>query len=386
VQRKQATPSFDALDGAVDVSSRLGHRSALDGLRAAAVVLVIGNHAAGSHFPGGGLGVDIFFVLSGFLITCLLFEEWHTTGRITIRDFYIRRALRLLPALLLVLLFVFIVPRLLSDVGDVAQFINLRDVVAPLLYVSNWVLMSAYEDPSLMPHAWSLAVEEQFYLIWPVVLVLGLQRSLSVSVLIRWTSALIVVAGTVMAIRAGLGTPSVVLYAGPESRGGLMLLTGAALAFWFGRADGQDSRLARLARFTWIPAAFAIAVLVLTVTQSHRFLYYGGWLVVAALVATLLIAALDETTWLSSMLSMRPLVWLGTVSYGLYLWHVPIILLTANLLKPKGYGSAAVAVVAVPTSILIASLSFYLIERPINRAGRRWLVQRRAHWSSTRSG
>jgi peptidoglycan/LPS O-acetylase OafA/YrhL len=354
----------------------LGHQPALDGMRAVAVFMVLGNHVAGGHFPGGGLGVDVFFVLSGFLITRLLIEEWRTTSRICILSFYWRRACRLLPALLLVVLFVFAAPRLMTDIADTKQLINLRDIVAPILYCSNWVLMAHYDEPSLMPHAWSLSVEEQFYLIWPLVLIVTLRKSVPLSTLLRWASAAIVVASVVMAIRASFGTPSVVLYAGPESRGAVMLMTGATLAFAFDHIHAMTGRLTRFTRFGWPVALAAIAFLVLNVTQSTRFLYYGGWLVVAVPIATLLIAALNKGTLLYRILSVHVMAWMGTISYGLYLWQVPVIRLTEHVLKPHGYGSEAVAAIAAPTSVLLAILSFYLVERPIRRRGRCWLTRR----------
>jgi peptidoglycan/LPS O-acetylase OafA/YrhL len=139
---------------------RLGHRPALDGLRGVAILMVISVHIAGAHyFPGGAFGVDVFFVLSGFLITRLLIEEHRDTGRVSLRAFYGRRALRLLPALLIVLTFVAIAPRVLSGVGTVGHLVNLRDVLGPLLYVYNWVLIAYFNTPMMMTHAWSRAVE-----------------------------------------------------------------------------------------------------------------------------------------------------------------------------------------------------------------------------------
>lgn len=364
----------------------MGRRPGLDGLRGVAVLTVLGGHAANRYFPGAAVGVDVFFVLSGFLISRLLIEERATTGRVSLRSFYARRGLRLLPALLLVLAFVAVAPRLLANVGNVRQLVNWWDIIGPLLYIHNWVRMAYFDTPTLMAHAWSLSVEEQFYLVWPLVLIVVLRRTGAPTLVARWLCATVVVAAIVMAIRSVLGASVVVLYHGPESLGAVMLLTGAAVAFWFEQPDVGSSRLQRTARWAWVPAAALICALCLTVPlEKARFFDLGGLLIVAVAVAMVLIAALDDSSWLGKLLSVRPLRWFGTISYGLYLWHLPFLHLAAYALKPQGFSSVTVAAIAVPAAIGVATLSFYMLERPISRAGRAWL-RRRDRYSDDRGG
>lgn len=331
---------------------------------------MIANHAGGSHFPGGGLGVDVFFVLSGFLITRLLVEERARTGRVSSTQFYARRALRLLPALILVVVFVGVAPRL---VPELHQFANTRDLLGTLFFVQNWVYAAQPYAPSLLPHAWSLAVEEQFYLVWPVILLVVFSRGVSARSMVRWLCATVIVTAVLMAVRVAVGASTVTLSASPEGRGAVALLTGAALAFWFDYADLSASRLARIARTLWPAAALLMVALIVTVPRYSLFYYFGGWLLVAASVALLLVAALSHAPILSDVLSFRPLRWVGTISYSLYLWHVPVILIASTVLKPRGIDSAVVAAVAVPLAFLLAAGSYYLIERPISGAGRAWL-------------
>lgn len=350
---------------------RLGHRPGLDGLRGVAVLMVLAVHSAGRYFPGGALGVDVFFVLSGFLISRVLMEERAATGLVSLRSFYARRGLRLLPALLLVLLFVAVASRLLASVGKVRQLVNWWDLIGPLLYVQNWVRIAYFDTPMLMAHAWSLAVEEQFYLVWPLVLIVVLHRTTVPVVVARWLCAAIFVAALVMVMRSVLGASMVALYYGSESVGSLMLLTGAVVAFWFEQSDGRACRLQRIVSWACVPAAALIGTLGLTVrVEKACFLYLGGWLVVAAAVAIVLVAALDDSSLTGQLLAVHPLRWVGKISYGLYLWHFPLLYLIQYALVPQGFRSAVIAAIAVPAAVGMATLSFYLLERPINRAGR----------------
>ncbi len=371
---------------AVDLPARLPHIAALDGLRGIAVLLVLGVHGAGSHFPGGSRGVDLFFVLSGFLITGLLIGEHQATGAISFGHFYARRALRLLPALLVVLAFVAVSVRALAGVGTVAQLVNIRDIVGPLLYVHNFVKIAYFDEGGMMTHAWTLAVEEQFYLIWPIVMLLLLRRGSSCRKAAVWLLATAGVAVLVMAVRVSTGTSTNVLYASTESHGAVMLLTGSAIAFWHHQVDPDQSTVIRLAGLSWPVAAAALAGMVFLLPHNPGGYYLGGWAVVALVSAILLIAALRPSSQLTRTLSWRPLRWFGEISYGLYLWHLPLWTLTWHILTPAGYGSAVVTLVAMPIALLIAVISYYGMERPIMRAGRARLGRHRAQQLAATSG
>jgi peptidoglycan/LPS O-acetylase OafA/YrhL len=254
-------------------------------------------------------------------------------------------------------------------VGTVGHLVNLRDVLGPLLYVYNWVLIAYFNTPMMMTHAWSLAVEEQFYVVWPVIMIAVLYKGIPAWRTSRYLYAVAVVATAAMALRFGLGASVVVLYHGTESHGLVMLMTGAALAFWFEHTR-QGSWLYWVARWAGLPAFVVICVLVLAVDHGNRGLYFGGWLAVATVIAVVLVAALNERSLVGRVLSLRPLRWFGMISYSLYLWHLPLLVLASAIIRPLGYGSIALAAIVVPTAIGLASTSFYLVERPIVRVGR----------------
>src|SRR5215217_1806010 len=230
-----------AASGAPEV--RLSYSPGLDGLRAIAVMAVLLYHADLSWIPGGFLGVEVFFVISGYLITALLLAEWHQKGTINLKDFWLRRARRLLPALyvLLVVTLTFAVVFLPGEVAGLRA-----DVIAAVGYVTNWFLIFGQESyfesvgrPSVLQHLWSLAVEEQFYLIWPIVLAVGLgfgatrlrrRRVLTVALVGAAASAV------AMAIMYTPGVDPSRIYFGTDTRA-TGLLCGAALAFLWTPGD-----------------------------------------------------------------------------------------------------------------------------------------------------
>jgi peptidoglycan/LPS O-acetylase OafA/YrhL/lysophospholipase L1-like esterase len=369
---------------------------ALDGLRGVAVLGVVLYHAGVPVLPGGFLGVDLFFVLSGFLITSLLLVEWSSRGRIDLRTFWMRRARRLLPALVLVLLAVAALDRWGGDGAPVA---SRADIAATLGYLQNWHLLmggSGYFEQSALPstlqHTWSLSIEEQFYLLWP--LLLG-------GVLLRTSAgrarpqpaplrrALVVTLATAAASAALMAAlyhpgddPSRVYY-GTDTRASALLL-GAVLAIGLTlRADrlrlvragaaatgtGDPPRItayrqAVLPEVLGWAGAGALAVLWTRASGDSPGLYRGGMLL-GELGAALAIAAvvLHPRALLARVLSWGPLRRLGMVSYGVYLWHGPVLgFVTAA--RTGLHGSALLAVRLAGT-LLVAVVSFVLVERPL---------------------
>ncbi len=353
--------------------SRLPYMPGVDGLRALAVFAVVGYHAGASWLPGGFLGVDVFLVISGFLITSLLLSERASTGRIDLRRFWVRRARRLLPAVV-VMIAVVLAAMLVLHPGEVG---GLRGaVVSSLLYVGNWyqiaVEQSYFEQfarPSVLQHLWSLAVEEQFYLLWPPIMaaciaLLG-RRRLLIGVL-----AGILASTIAAAVLWAPGTDPSRIYYGTDTRAA-GLLAGVALAFLWPAA-----RLARAARRSAPPAldgiglgALALLVLLLcTVGEMGRFLYQGGFLLTAIVSAVLLAVVCHPASRLGRALAWAPLVWLGVRSYGIYLWHWPVLMLTRPGRDVPFDGPALVAL-QLGLTIALAWASYRWVETPIRRDG-----------------
>ncbi|MCU1430879.1 MAG: hypothetical protein JWL83_4879 [Actinomycetia bacterium] len=348
--------------------SGFAYRPALDGLRALAVLAVIGYHLNLSWAKGGYLGVDTFFVLSGYLITSLLLGEHRAGGGIDLAAFWGRRARRLLPAVLLVVLGVALYA---ATWASADQFETLRkDGWATLAYVANWRLISAHQSyfdlfsaPSPLRHMWSLAIEEQFYLFWPLVvfLVMGSGRGRR-SLLTVVTVGGIVASSTWMAVHYSVADPSRTYY-GTDTRAH-SLLVGCLLALFLERRAAFSPRMQARVQAMGVVAGIGLLVALYSISDTNRAMYHGGFLLYAVGVAVVVTAAV-QTTWspLRSVLSFEPLRWIGTISYGLYLWHWPaIVILTPSRMHVHG---DALRLVQVAATFAVASASFYLVERPI---------------------
>lgn len=336
-----------ATDAAVDSGNvgnvvKLGYRPELDGVRAVAITVVVLGHAYG--WPDAfGLGVQIFFVLSGFLITTLLLEEHRRHGRISLRGFYRRRALRLLPALSLVLAAYAVF--FARDVAEAA-----KGAVAGLSYSANiWLAVDPQSFPFGLSHLWSLAMEEQFYTVWPLALVVclafGVRRRLVVAGLVGLFVAVTVARVLVI---VGDSTPGVRGGAPDMQAGGLAV--GCLLAMWF--ATGR----ARLPRYV---GGASIAAVALALIGDRLTYTLGAFHVVAALA----LAAVLTGGRTARLLRTPPLVFVGRISYGLYLWHALLV-----------WGAPWPNTVAVGVSVVVAWLSFRYVETPFLRrkeAGKR---------------
>jgi peptidoglycan/LPS O-acetylase OafA/YrhL len=327
-----------------------GRFAPFDGLRALAVLAVLAVHLVGAYIPGGWVGVDVFFALSGYLITMLLLREHARTGGISLRAFYLRRILRLAPALTV---FVAVVAPIAALAGQLdvpasaaAAITYTMDIYKPAVGVDN-----------VLAHTWSLAVEEQFYVAWPVVLVAGLARG--------WRLGRIVAAVAGVAAAAGLWTAVAVspaaAYYGPFAHLPVML-GGVALALV---AHHHPAALQPL-RSRWVPvlaAAGTLAVLPL-VRGSAMWLYGGGLLAVGA-VAVALIGHLhvNPDGWTATRLQWRPLVWLGERSYGFYLWHFPVTWVAPHLGLPRPVAGLLALIVILG----LTQASWLGVERPFLR-------------------
>jgi peptidoglycan/LPS O-acetylase OafA/YrhL len=364
---------------------RLGSRPPLSGIRTLAIVPVLAFHAGMSRAQGGYLGVDVFFVLSGFLITALLAEEQAATGGIRLRDFYARRGLRLLPALFLLLFACAIYASIYPHQVENQTF--WRDFVGTIFYSANWVAAAHKPEIRLLSHTWSLAIEEQFYLFWPLILTVLLRRHVR-----RGAVLAVVVAGIAgsFAMRVWLlpthGPPSTRLFNGLDTRGGA-LLTGCLLgllvgwdllprAAWFRRLATVLSVLS-FAYLVWMFVGARYTAVVIYHHPSR--LYVEGLTVLAVAVALVILGVMvNPHGALAWLLSLRPVVWIGRVSYGLYLWHYPI----DRALRPGnltfGLGSRSLQALRLSLTFAVVTASFYLLEQPILRLKGRFTFRERA--------
>jgi peptidoglycan/LPS O-acetylase OafA/YrhL len=359
---------------AVVVSSHLG---GIDGLRAIAVILVVLFHVLPGAVPGGGLGVDVFFVLSGFLITGLLVGERATSGRIRFGAFWARRARRLVPALAILLLVCASAALLLG--GDVLVGIG-RQVLGAATFSTNWLAIAngasyfAGTTPELFRNLWSLSVEEQFYLLWPFVVLLVL--------FVRWRwvrfAIFVAVAAASAAAMILIYSPKVDptrVYYGTDTHS-FGLAVGAALAIATAGMHTHPLEWPRWSRrlLQGIGGAAVVALIVIAVllpTDAPP-TFRGGLVAVAVLSAFAILGAIVPGSLLGAVLDVPPLRWVGVRSYGIYLWHWPVLLLVTAA-APRWQDSPStrwlIGAVTVAVAVAAAAVSYQAVERPIRRLG-----------------
>jgi peptidoglycan/LPS O-acetylase OafA/YrhL len=373
----------------------------LDGLRALAVTAVVAYHLGYGWAQGGLLGVGVFFTLSGYLITDILVGQFAAKGRMKLKDFWLRRARRLLPALFVMLAVVTVWVN-----GFARSFVpGFRgDVVASALYVNNWWYIgrhtsyyARFAPPAPLDHLWSLAVEEQFYLVWPWAVLLmvwvtgALMKRRRQGALAGGPSTFLgqrarwAMAGVALVLAAASAIEMVALYhpgydptrvyEGTDTRA-FGLLIGAAVAIVWPTRPGSRTLSAGARRLLDVAGVVGLAVIVLLVWRTNEyspFMFRGGMAALSVATAVVVAAVATPGGLVGVALGCWPLRWIGVRSYGVYLWHYPIIVLTA----PAGGAGSPVSVVRavalVAATVLIAALSWKFIEEPIRRGGlRRW--------------
>ena len=348
----------------------------LDGVRAIAVTLVILFHLTPGTTIGGYLGVDLFFVVSGFLITTLLLRERNETGRIGLGAFWSRRARRLLPALAVLVLLCCTAAWAIG--GDVLVGLGLQ-VLGAATFSSNWLLLAAGSSyfgdslPELFRNLWSLAVEEQFYLVWPLLLVLvlvGMPRPLRL-VLVGLLATASAVAMAVLYTPAD----STRVYYGTDTHA-FGLAIGAFLAMlaisWPRRALEWSRAARRLLGVTGPLALLALLGFAVLMPGDAPFVFQGGLVIVAVLTAVVIATLLVPNTPLARLLDLGVFRWVGKRSYGLYLWHWPVFVLVISALpgwQRDGTAGWALGGIALVISTAAAALSYRFIEQPIRRRG-----------------
>jgi peptidoglycan/LPS O-acetylase OafA/YrhL len=368
------------MTGGTGGRSGLKHQPALDGLRGLAVAGVLLFH--GGHLRGGFLGVDAFFVLSGFLITSLLLVAARNDGRVGLGAFWARRARRLLPALACVIVFVALYALLLAKPAELATIRD--DAFATVGYVANWHEIANSHDywalfrsPSPLDHTWSLAIEEQFYVLWPL-LVAGLVVASRAGITARRVLVASITLAVVSIVWSEIifdpNNPSRVYY-GTDSRVASILI-GAALAALLAFRPEITSRRARVALEGAGVGSFVLLMVAWTRFSGSSTLLFRGGLVLCGIATAVVIAAVVHSRRgpLGRMLAFGPLCALGMISYGVYLWHWPIyIVLDRSRLH---FGGWPLLAVQVAVTIAVAIVSFRFVEQPIRRGTGAWAAPR----------
>ncbi|WP_127581869.1 acyltransferase family protein [Paenibacillus koleovorans] len=351
----------------------------LDGLRALAVLAVIAYHLHLDWATGGLLGVGVFFVLSGYLITDLLADQWRRNGKLDLRQFWIRRARRLLPAMFVMIAGVLVWsywfnPPLLASLRN--------DVAASVLYVMNWWFVfrevsyfESFGPPSPLGHLWSLAVEEQFYLIWPLLFALGLRYFPQRGKLLFLTTVGIVASALAMVMLYEPGTDPSRVYYGTDTRA-FGLLIGAALALvWPSRKlSAAVSTLGKTAlNLTGAIGIGIILYLIATTNEYDSFLYRGGFVLLSIATALAVAALAHPASFLAGLFGCKPLRWLGVRSYGIYLWHYPIIVLSSPTVNTGGPDWIRI-MAQIAATLILSDLSWRFVEEPIRQGaiGKLW--------------
>ena len=377
--------------------SRVPYLPGLDGMRALAVVAVMIYHANSSWLPGGFLGVEMFFVISGYLITLLLIAERERDYGISLIDFWVRRARRLLPAVF-VLMTLLTIWTALFERDALGQLRG--DVIAGLFYVSNWYQIwvglgyTAVGDFAPLRHLWSLAVEEQFYLIWPLIMVAFLGRSGTrrIANFSRWlfAGAILVTIGVALLYRPGpIGEPSQTpeaywfigdrpiakldtLYLSTVTRAGGLMLGSAFAMIWRPyavvrgplRSKGRAFDVLALVGFLGL-CWMAWSIYLIDPAGPDARLFKGGLFVTGLLTLFIIAAVTHRGSIANRVLGGRVLNWIGTRSYGLYLYHWPIYQIIRNVegnfLRPREF------LLAMIPTVLLTEASYRLIETPIRK-------------------
>jgi peptidoglycan/LPS O-acetylase OafA/YrhL len=365
--RRRADSSGD-FGGKVRGKHSFSYRPGLDGLRALAVAAVFAYHLDAGWARGGYLGVDTFFVLSGFLITTLLLVEWNGSGTVSLAAFWARRARRLLPALFLVLL---AVAAYAAWEARPEQLGDLRaDMFSTLFYGANWRFInsgqsyfSLFSDASPLRHAWSLAIEEQFYLVWPLVTFICLRLARGRHFLLGAVCVVGTIASAITMARLYDSVDPSRAYYGTDGRAQLLLI-GALLAIVLVRYRPQRTSAVATTHVLGLVGVVYVLWAFSNVGDTAPWMYRGGYALFAVAVAALITSVVQpqRTPW-QRALTLAPVVWIGRISYGIYLWHWPVIV----ILSPArtGLDGAQLTLVRVGATLGLSTASYYLIELPV---------------------
>jgi peptidoglycan/LPS O-acetylase OafA/YrhL len=344
---------------------------ALDGIRAVSILGIMFNHGGFAWAAGGIISVNVFFVLSGFLITLLLMKEWTRSGTIRLRAFWARRARRLLPALFVLLGAIGLYALWFAPSGTQSSLLG--DGLSTLFYFSNWhqiITGQSYfvQVSALSPllHTWTLAIEEQFYIVWPLVVLGVLKLTRSPRVLFVVTVVGVLASATEMALLFHPGLDPSRLYYGTDTRAQDILVGAAAGILLTGRG-AATGRWARIGFSSMAVVAVAVFAWEWSkINGSTSLPYRGGFLLADVMVALVIVGVTKAPAGIPSrILSVRPLTFIGRISYGLYLWHWPVFLVLNN--ARTGLQDYRLFALRFVVTFVIAVLSWYLVETPIRQ-------------------
>ena len=336
---------------------RIGYRPSLDGLRGVAVLFVMAFHSQLPYTQWGYLGVDVFFVLSGFLITTVLLEEWIDNGKIVLSHFYVRRVLRLFPALVVLIL------ASLLPLNPIAFVERARAGAVAFFYGANWARALDWDvEMAGLSHTWSLSIEEQFYLLWPATLILLLRMKWSPARLVGLLAGGVVASAVLRVVMLFGGSSPERLYNGLDTRAD-SLLAGCALGVVF--AFGIPVSM-RIRRFAVAVSILVIPAVIMTLASEWNddFMFIAGYAtVVLVTLGVLSLLVGERAPGLGRALEFPALVGIGRISYGLYLWHYPLF----NYIDLMEFSQPVRLSAMVGSVFAAAGVSYYLIERPCLR-------------------
>lgn len=353
-------------------AAKFGYYPALDGIRALAILAVFFFHAEilapGNLlflFKGGFLGVDIFFVLSGFLITSLLIKEWERDDAISLKKFYLRRCLRLMPAYWTHLLILFLFSYALFPRAEAQKVYENNNLAYAFFYLTNWFrVFNGSFAAGPLNHAWSLAVEEQFYIFWPTILWFFLRRRARRSFILLMTISLVILSALQRASLWQIEASVDRLYNGFDTRIDCLLIGCVVGLMVSWNMVPKNVHALRVIKYLSLISLALIEYIVLSTTYNTPFLYLGGFTLFAVAVGILLMQMMTNPPASAlALLEFPPLVWIGRVSYALYLWHCAALIFISTFswsLYPK-------LAAATMLAFALTALSYYIIEKPFLR-------------------
>lgn len=366
-----------------------GYITGLDGLRAFAVLIVIAYHFSFNWAGGGFLGVDIFFVISGYLITSKVLSIQENKQSFNFKEFWSSRIRRLFPAVcvMIIITFIWVIlfkPNLLINI--------LGDGVSSIFYVSNWWFIfhklsyfDSFGSPSPFKNLWSLSIEVQFYIIWPIILIIGYKILKKRDKLAKMVFGLALLSAMLMGILYKPGIDPSRIYYGTDTRA-FELLIGSWLAIicpmktFIARRSyslkKNSNKQKKMLNITGTVSLTIFILCVIFVNEYNTFLYRGGLFLISLNAAILIACVCNPNSYLRHIFSWKPLTWIGERSYGIYLWHYPIIVLSTPVYEIGNPSYLRVGLQLIITFI-VANLSYNYIEIPIRKYGFKEFIKNR---------